>query len=331
MTGGWTRRSAIGAGLALSAGLSRARAANLNLTGDISPVHDPCIIFADGLYHVFCTSRMAPGRGLIDWRTSPDLTQWTLRGQVLAALPEWVSELIPDTRGVWAPDISYVKGRYRLYYACSLFGENRSVIGLVSTQSLDPAHPQFGWRDDGQVLQSRDGDRFNAIDPNRFEDQEGRQWLAFGSFWDGIMLSELDPASLKPKDSRAPVRLAVRADHAIEAPFLIFRNGWYYLFASCEFCCRGANSTYFTIAGRSRHVEGPYLGPNDQPMLAGGGLNVLDANHEPSGFKGPGHCAILQTPERDLIVYHAYNLNDGGRPYLRIRALSWRNGWPRAE
>lgn len=42
---------------------------NDRMTGDLAPVHDPCIISADGLYHVFCTGQKAEATGLIPWRT----------------------------------------------------------------------------------------------------------------------------------------------------------------------------------------------------------------------------------------------------------------------
>lgn len=98
----------------------------------------------------------------------------------------------PETKALWALDISYFDGRYHLYYAFSAFGKNTSGIALLTNNTLDPKDAQFHWVDQGLVLQSNAGDDFNAIDPNLILDQEGQAWLAFGSFWDGIKMRKLD-------------------------------------------------------------------------------------------------------------------------------------------
>ncbi len=197
--------------------------------GDVAPVHDPCIIRADGLYHVFSTGQEDNEHGLVAWRTSPDLGRWTWRGAVFDAIPAWAQTAIPGTRGIWAPDISYFRGRYHLYYSVSTFGSNRSAIGLATAQSLDPARPSAGWQDHGPVLESHPDDDYNAIDANHLEDADGRHWLAVGSFWSGIKLFELDPATEGSRTARRKHSLArrpvpERAPGAIEAPFLIERD-----------------------------------------------------------------------------------------------------------
>jgi arabinan endo-1,5-alpha-L-arabinosidase len=330
-----TRRQALlgGAGVLGAAALPFAVHAqgsiNDRMSGDTWPVHDPCIIKADGLYHLFCTSQMHAGRGLIAWRTSPDLMAWTLKGDVMPAFPAWVTQALPDTKGAWAPDISHENGVYRLYYAASLFGKNTSVIGLMTTPTLDTARPDFGWRDEGLVIASRAGDDYNAIDPNLVKDADGRQWLVLGSFWTGLKMTELDPATGKPKDPKALISVAERPDapDAIEASFLIRHGAFYYLFASDDFCCRGVNSTYYTVVGRSASVTGPFVDRDGKSMLQGGGTVVLHASPD-DRWKGPGHCAILQDADADYIVYHAYDAQNNGRPTLRINRLDWRDGWP---
>ncbi|MGR4863638.1 arabinan endo-1,5-alpha-L-arabinosidase [Caulobacter sp. LARHSG274] len=331
-----TRRRALltlGAAAALARPLAAGAAASLNdrLAGDLSPVHDPCIIKQGDTYHLFCTSQVGQKPGLIPWRTSPDLVTWTLAGAVMPALPDWAQKAVPGTRGAWAPDISLINGRYHLYYALSTFGKNRSAIALQTTATLDRTDPAFGWRDEGVVLASQAGDDFNAIDPNIVAAADGRVWLAFGSFWSGLKLVELDPATGKPRPGAPLTALAARSrPHAIEAPYIIARRGWFYLFASFDFCCRGADSSYYTVVGRSRDLAGPYVDRNGKAMLDDGGLIVLHADLDPAKrFKGPGHVAVLHDGDRDLIVYHAYDARRGGVPTLRIQPLGWTDdGWP---
>lgn len=135
---------AVGAGAWLPrVGGAPAASINGRMTGNFSPVHDPCIIKAGDTYHLFCTGHADKAEGLIPWRVSKDLIDWTLQGHVLDAIPEWARAAVPGTRGAWAPDISYFNGSYHLYYSCSTFGSQRSVIGLTTNKTLDRNSPEF--------------------------------------------------------------------------------------------------------------------------------------------------------------------------------------------
>jgi arabinan endo-1,5-alpha-L-arabinosidase len=308
-------------------------AINAALKGDLSPVHDPCIIRQGSTYHLFCTSQMREGKGLIAWRTSPDLLNWTFKGGVMQAFPDWVMQAVPGTKGAWAPDISFVENEYRLYYAASTFGSNTSVIGLMTSPTLDTSDPAFGWKDKGLVVGSTVHDDFNAIDANLVVDAQGNHWLALGSFWTGLKLVALDPATGKPKEEKPKFLSIARRPippDAIEGAFIIRKGDWYYLFASYDFCCRGVDSTYYTVVCRSRNVAGPYADRDGRKMVNDGGFTVLHADLDPEKrFKGPGHCAILQDGNADYIVYHAYDAQNNGRPTLRIQKLAWTaDGWP---
>jgi arabinan endo-1,5-alpha-L-arabinosidase len=301
---------------------------NARLAGDISPVHDPAIIRQGDDFYLFTTSHARAGQGLIHVRTSKDLVSWTRAAPVFAEMPAWVKDAVPGARGIWAPDVSFSNGEYRVYYSVSTFGKNRSAIWLVTTPSLEKPV----WTDKGPVIRSGESDDFNAIDPNMFEDAEGRQWLAFGSFWSGLKLVRLDPATgLRSGEDAKIHALARRASPgAIEAPFVIRRGEFYYLFASIDFCCRGAESTYYTVVGRAKDPTGPYVDRDGKPMMEGGGFLVLHADLDAARrFVGPGHVAILREPKRDYIVYHAYDTQRNGASTLRIQPLGWTDdGWP---
>lgn len=302
------------------------------LSGDVAPVHDPCIVEADGLYHVFSTGHVGDETGLLPWRVSSDLVHWEYRGAVFEAMPSWAEKAVPGARGLWAPDISPAGDEYRLYYSCSTFGSNLSVIGLVTCETLDPASPRFAWRDRGLVTSSSRDDDFNAIDPNHLEDLDGNHWLAFGSFWSGIKLLPLEAATGKPPPGATPHSLARRpvpegAPGAVEAPFMIARDGWYYLFVSYDYCCRGTASSYYIVVGRARRPAGPFVGQDGRALLDGYGTLVLDGNRK---FRGPGHNAVLSDGERDWLVYHAYDADRDGLATLRISPIEWtEGGWPR--
>lgn len=313
------------------------RTLDSQLAGDLVPTHDPVIIRAGDLYHVFSTGH---GARLIETRTSPDLVHWTAGPPVFTALPDWAKQAVPGSSGMWAPDIAYVNGRYRLYYSVSTFGSNRSVIGLATSPTLDRTAPDYHWRDEGPVVGSTPADDFNAIDPNFVIDREGRHWLALGSFWSGIKLFALDPRTgklLKPDEK--PHAIARRpapagAPAPIEAPFIITHGGYYWLMASYDYCCKGVNSTYYTVIGRSRAITGPYLGKDGSSMMEGGGTIFLRADlQEQQRFRGPGHAGWLHDRDgQDYVVFHAYDRQADGAPTLRIARVRWgADGWPVAE
>jgi len=340
------RRHAMGGIAVVAAGLGirlgRAQTApqplNSRLSGDIAPVHDPCIARQGSTYYVFCTTQRGDAPGQISCRESKDLLNWKRTGTVFDQTPAWISQLIPDVRGLWAPDISFHKGRYWLYYAASSFGSNVSAMGLATNATLDSASPDFHWKDEGLVFQSRKSDDYNCIDPAHFVDRDGQRWLAFGSFWGGLKLMKVDAETGKPLAEPQLITLAARPEpeggpDPIEAAFLIERNGWYYLFASYDFCCKGAQSNYYTACGRSRRVTGPYVGRDGRRMTDGAGVVVLKANNAEEGgrWRGPGHCAVLRDTGGDTIVYHAYDRQHEGTANLRIAPLVWSSdGWPSA-
>lgn len=314
----------------------RAAGATLNdqLTGDIAHTHDPVIIREGKTYYVFSTG----GRYIVS-RTSKDLKQWTAAGFLLKEIPEWAKQAVPGTTDMWAPDISFVDGEYRLYYSVSTFGSNRSAIGLATSPTLDPKAKNYGWTDRGLVVQSTEKGDFNAIDPNFVVDAQGRQWLSLGSFWTGIKLFPLDPQTGKPAPGTKPYSIAQRPAPAggpapVEAPFIIPHGGWYYLFVSYDYCCKGVNSTYYTVVGRAKEITGPYLGKDGSALMQGGGTIFLRADlQEKQRFRGPGHMgAFTDKDGQTYVVYHAYDKDDNGVPKLRIAPVRWgADGWPVAE
>jgi len=308
-------------------GQTRQASPTLEPRGDIRNVHDPTIIMEGGTYYLFST------RAGIALRCSEDLILWKLCGDVFGHLPQWAVEDVPGLRGLWAPDISYFNGKYHLYYSASTFGSNRSSIGLATNTTLNPLSERFRWEDKGKVIGSNPSDDWNAIDPNLAFDEEGQPWLSFGSFWSGIKMRKIDPTTGKlSTQDQTLYSLASRPrtkelPGAIEAPAIIRKNGFFYLFVSFDICCRGRESTYNIRVGRARRITGPYADRSGKPMMEGGG--TLLAEGARGRWRGPGHCAILQGRDGDRLVYHAYDAEARGIPTLRISLIFWdAEGWP---
>lgn len=307
----------------------------LDLEGSLR-LHDPVIMQENETYYVFATGGR-PGRGFIPIKCSKDMITWERCGNVFKTLPVWAPIEIPGTRGIWAPDISYFNGLYHLYYSVSTFGKNNSAIGLATNKTLDPENPDYRWIDHGMVIRSTRGkDDFNAIDANIAIEDENNIWMSWGSFWGGIKMRRIDPKTgmLSTADTtlyslstrpRLKNHQTPPVEGAVEAPFIVKHGKYWYLFVSFDLCCRGAESTYNIVVGRSKNITGPYVDKDAVPMSQGGGSTVVKATTE--NWKGPGHCAILQQPGQDWLLFHAYH-GETGRSELKISSLEWHDGWP---
>ncbi len=237
-----------------------------------------------------------------------------------------------------------------LYYSVSAFGKNTSCIGLATNKTLDPSDPDYAWTDHGKIIQSVPGEtNWNAIDPNLIVDGDGTPYLSFGSFWDGLKMVKLSPDAKKVAEdiTKIPTIASRKTDanspnpasiddnpvdaggNAIEAPFIFKKGEYYYLFASIDYCCKGVNSTYKMIVGRSKKLTGSYVDRSGKSMATGGGTILLAGDEN---WHGVGHNAVVSFEGTDYLVFHGYDAKDAGKPKLNIRKLDWdKDGWPEVE
>jgi len=291
-------------------------------------IHDPStIIKHKGRYYMYGT-----GRGIVS-KASDDGVLWKDGPTVFAAPPAWVTNAAPGFNGdFWAPDIAFINGKYCIYYSVSSWGSQQSGIGLVTNPTLDPTDPNYLWTDQGVVIQSFNGSSYNTIDPSVTFDTSGNPWLAFGSYWNGIYLVQLDPfTGIRITPNSTLTHLAYNS--SIEASCLYRRGGYYYLFVNWGSCCDGVNSTYNVRVGRSISITGPYLDRNGVDLRSPGGTPFLEASGK---YAGPGHIGILNENGQDWFSYHYYDAGDYSSGYgaygaakFDLAPLSWTAAdWP---
>lgn len=270
--------------------------------------------------------------GSLSIRSSTNGLQWSSAGRVFSAVPSWVLTTLGASASgfeLWAPDVSFFACKYHVYYAGSSFGSNTSVIGLATSPTLDPSSPGYAWTDQGLVVQSKSSDSFNAIDPNIAFDEEGTPWLSFGSFWDGIKMRRIDPATGKPSTSDTTLyALASRrgTGDAIEAPAIVSHNGYYYLFVSFDACCKGTSSTYRTMVGRASKITGPYTDKAGASMTKGAAEELLESSGR---YIGPGGGTAFKNGSDYYYAFHYYDGDNNGASKLQIRPITWTSDdWP---
>lgn len=333
----------------------------IELTGYITACHDPStIVYENGKYWCFSTANN------LSLRSSPDLVNWSLEAQPFsyaAGVPSYMADYLRTCEwgwswNLWAPDIIKNGDLYYLYYSRNMCRDSdcteRSVCGLAIGSSI--ADPD--WVDQGAVLYTAlCTDYRRSIDPTLIFDQSGNLWMAAGSFGrpnddgyvnGGIWLYQLDPETGMVKAGTSSTQLA-RA--WIEAPYLYYKNGWYYLFFNQERCCSGTSSTYFIRYARSQNITGPYydkdginvLNHNNGSLFLGRDFNAnYDVINDVTIPRpecgsvgreiGPGHMGIVSAQDGlEMFSFHFYDAYNGGEHTLGIRTLIWGDdGWPRA-
>ena len=275
--------------------------------------------------------------------------------------------------GYWAPVVREVNGKLRMYYCIvvdNLIGTGgwgeRAFIGMC--ESTDPANGK--WEDKGYVVCSssdkgRDGWKrpssndwngyfyYNAIDPTYLvDDPSGKHYLIYGSWHSGFALLEIDPESGKPVNaplgdpwadnvgdltSRYGIRVGTRTASSrwqgSEAPEIIFKDGYYYLFMAYD----ALDVPYNTRVVRSSKIEGPYYDITGRNFTNGRGDCYPIVTHpyrfeDGYGWVGISHCCVFPEENGDGWFYSSQGrlpANVGGNAHSNaimmghVRRLVW--------
>jgi arabinan endo-1,5-alpha-L-arabinosidase len=283
---------------------------------------DPSILWTDdGWFYAYGTEDdWGDGQGsrVVPIVRSRDLVAWEYVGEAFEGRPRWKAGF------VWAPDIVAFGDRLHQYYAVSVWGDANPGIGVATAD-----RPEGPFEDHGMLFDSETIGVGNSIDPQLVVDDAGVPYLVWGSFH-GIYIVELTDDGLGVAGE--PIHLA---GDDFEAPYIVERDGAYWMFLSLGSCCDGADSTYRVAGGRSDDLLGPYVDRDGRDLRHSSGTLILLAG---DWFVGPGHNAIVTDDTgEDWILYHAIERErpraDSGatrRPML-IDRIVWQDGWPTVE
>ena len=300
-------------------GVSAVCAADWYAKDNLQPGHDPSMVrFEDGY------ALMSTNNNLQLW-TSEDAYNWQNHKSTVSKIPQWAYQYAPNTEGIWAPDIYYMNGEFRVYYCVSVFGKRTSAIGYQSTKSIMPGTSDYGWTDHGHVFHTVASDKYNAIDADVVRDTQGNYWMAFGSFGLGIQLIKLDAKTgYQATDDKTVFNIARRtskaSEGAEEGPSLIEHGGKYFLFTAWDKCCQQGNdiekTTYKTAYGRADKLTGPYKDRAGNDMATGGGTILLERYGR---YVGPGGGEAFQDLNRVRFVHHYYDNAGDKYNHIHIR------------
>jgi arabinan endo-1,5-alpha-L-arabinosidase len=294
-------------------------------------IHDPSTIQQDNTtYWTFGT-----GQGIVS-RKSSDLGTWEHSEPVFpeGTWPSWINDYVSGFDGeFWAPDVIYMNNKYYMYYS-AYSSPNRtsfeSAIGVAVTDSLNNPN----WQDLGMAVSSKtepltpQGEPTNTIDAGLYRDANGNVWMAYGSHYGGIFVTQIDPATGKRmNDQRYPIVGDNGAWNEYEGAQVTYINGYYYVFVNLGECCAGDDSTYYIVMGRSTSPTGPFLDQNGVDMYDYGGTTLLATEGD---YIGPGHYGYFNNNGQNLVSIHYYDgtTADGWPARLDLLEMSFSNGWP---
>ena len=268
---------------------------------------DPFVLPIDGGYVAVSTSP-AGSKLRIPMRTSSDLHSWSEPVEALTRVAAWARPA-----AAWAPAIaSPTPGQWRLYYAIPHAVTRLRCISVAV--SLAPEGPYV---DRSPTPLMCDDERFGAIDPEVFNDDEGRQWLlwkteglADGVPESGLWSQQLDADGTGLLGERKPL-LERELDWErplIENPSMVAHGGRLLLFYSAGVW---QNDTYKVGVARCHSPAGPCERLFAHPVLA-----------SRPGLAGPGGAsAFYDRSGRLRLAFHAWSPDRVGYEAGGARAL----------
>ena len=243
---------------------------------------------------------------------SRDLVNWSLAGAVFEQAPLW------SAGNYWAPEISQYKGRIFVYYTARRKGGPLCVAVATADRPMGP------YTDHGPLV----CEDLGSIDPVTAVDENGDRYLIWKR--DGNSRKQPTPIQIQKLSDDGTQLIGERKElirndqpwegQLVEGPFVLRRNGWFYLFYSAAGCC-GIKCDYRVGAARARHLLGPYEKYSKNPILSGNEKWVC-----------PGHGSLtVDAQGRDFFLYHAYEAKDSifvGRQALLDRVEWTPDEWP---
>lgn len=233
---------------------------------------DPSIVrVGSDFYIATSTFEWYPG---VQIHHSRDLRNWRLASRPLACASQLDMRGVPDSCGVWAPDLSYAHGRFWLIYTNVKRYGMTTVNGakgaslrdfpnyVVSCETIDGV-----WSDAAHLNSS-------GFDPALFHDDDGRSWM-LNMLWDhrpdrgrfaGIQIQEFDRDNLVLMGE--PHLIFAGTDLGFtEGPHIYKRGGWYHLLVAEG----GTGWNHAVVMARSKDLFGPYEVHPDGAVLTAAG------------------------------------------------------------
>lgn len=272
---------------------------------------DPSAVRVDGVYWATSTSTAgAPGFPLL---RSTDLLSWERVGSIFPRVPGWATD------SLWAPELVVDGAGVRVYYTARRRG------GSLCVAVASAPAPGGPYVDHGPLVCQRAG----SIDPSFVRDAAGRPYLVWKEDGNAVgrrsriwvkRLRRTGLGLIGPR--RELLRNAARWEGSVvEAPEIVARGGWLYMFYSGNTYGPPPHCRYALGVARAHSVLGPWRRDPANPILRSN-----------AAWSCPGHASpVSDDAGRLLVLYHAYRAGASAlAPRLGLLdVVTWgADGWP---
>lgn len=324
---------------------------------DVS-VHDPSVTKVGDTYYIIGSHmQAAKSKDLMHWSSvSAGVSNGSNRtplfagplNEELKTAVQWVGNEL-----YWAADWILLRadGRFYMYYCVATGNSPKACIGMAVADSIEGPYT-----DQGIIIRSESRDGIpSSVDPQAFYDKEDRMWLVYGSYSDGIYITELDPSTGRPLKSGYGKKLTGGAHTPIEGAYIIYspETDYYYLFTS--FGGLSANDGYNMRVSRSKTPDGLYEDYAGKLMIkAAGGSSAFDTSKIQNyglklfgnymwrkgpndtgkgkqGYVSSGHNSVYydSVTGRYFLIFHTRFPGEGEAHQVRVHQMFLNeDGWP---
>ena len=273
---------------------------------------DPSVIrVGDDYWATATSSEWAPYFPLFH---SKDLVNWEQAGAVFHSAPEWTEA------SYWAPELIEDRGQFFVYYTA------RKKGGPLCVSVATAARPQGPYTDHGPLVCDPDG----SIDGVLIRDENDVPYLVWKQ--DGnsrghptpIWAQRLAEDRIRFAEGSTRQQLIVNdvawEGSVVEGPYLMKRDGWFYMFYAGGACC-GRDCNYGEGVARSRQLFSGWEKNPSNPIV-----------RSSAEWKCPAHGSVVTDASgQSYLLYHAYSARDTvyvGRQAI-LDPLTWgADGWP---
>jgi hypothetical protein len=247
---------------------------------------DPsCRKFGD-TYFIYATpDGWDVGKGPAGVWTSRDFVNWSYHPM------NW-----PATEFKWAPSVVEYNGTYYMYTSVPCM-----IYGAVAESPYGPWTNMI--KGGGPMIPDQTPRETIVLDGEAFIDDDNQVYMWYSTWWRPTAV-KLNPDMhtfadkpiqyfKNPYNTNPPMGIV---EHCMEAPYVIKRNGIYYLMYSDLFC---QDSSYNVKYSTGPSTMGPWTyDPDKNPILETSDDGTVD---------GPGHHTILEDGDEIYIVYHRHD------------------------
>lgn len=212
---------------------------------------DPSVIrVGDDYYMVNSSFQYFPA---IPISHSRDMIHWHIIGHAITD-PQWLDlSEIRDSHGIWAPDISYVDGKYYIFATLRLNADGKRDNNVMRRQLVMTADRPEGPYSKPCCLEVDD------IDPSHFADEDGSRYMIIAKAANAVPLT---PDSLQIAGEIKTVWEGT-GERCSEGPHLLKKDGYYYAMVAEG----GTGYGHGINMARSKNMYGPYEESPYNPVM----------------------------------------------------------------